>query len=245
MSSTETVSTSLTLVYNIKEGRRRTLASIEDFRHFTGLNDDLMNDARISTLLELANRRIRAMTGRTINGTVNKELLGRADGVCRDYFLMFKPVLNTQAEAGGEVTKSPADIKVYTLDQLNDDGFTLLHPSTYLFNGESGHIMFKKDSLPQSGLDIYCSYYYDTELLKQAEMSLAASWAFGQMAPTENRDNRPTRYKAEFDELMQNYVGEDHYFTATSSAESKDASTPTAEQATGPGNNGNYYAEKY
>lgn len=238
------VTATLTIAYDIRAVRKRTLSSIEDLRAFTGINPDVMDDGRVSALLDLANRRIRAMTGRSnINGIANKELLGRSDGFSRNYFLMFKPVLHTLVEQGGETTKNPADVKVYTLNPVNDDTFTVVDPSTYLFNGDSGHLVFKKDSIPKGGLDIYVSYFYDTELLKQAEMCLAASWAFGQMVPTENRDNRPTRYKMEFDEIMQRYVGEDHYFTATDSAEDKD--NIYREGMTHGQAHQTYYAEKY
>lgn len=234
--TTTALEVSLVLAYNISSVRTKTLANLEEFRAFTGLPDTLINDARLNSLLELAHRRIRAMTGRSsIDGLVNKELLGRSDGNKRDYFLICKPVLHTLAEAGGAATKNAADIKLFSLTADEDDFFTLIPHTEYTFNGETGHVRFNAADIPDAGLDLYVSYYYDTELLRQAEMCLAASWAFGQMAPTENRDGRPTRYKAEFDEIMEGYVGEDHSFLSTQSEEEKEGTRGAQ----------SYYAERY
>jgi hypothetical protein len=216
------VTNDLTLLYDIKQSRKQSLADLEDWRAYCGITDAIMDDARGTQLLAMAARRIKSMTNRSnIDGIINKEKLGRSDGSKRDFYTLFKPILHAPLDRGGEITRSSAAVQVFTLNR-NSDSFVRLDHSTYGINGESGHIWFKQAYVPAPGLDVFCSYFYDNELLIQAQMALAASWAFGQLAPTENRDGRPQRYMAEFEKLMQNFVGEDHAFFATKSEQQRD-----------------------
>jgi hypothetical protein len=219
---TARVGNTLTLSYDIKAGRRESLADIEDFRAYCGLTDNIMDDSRVGKLLSMAYRRIRALTAGNIDGTANKEKLGRSDGRKRDYYTLFKPVLHTRLDVGGEVTKAPMSIRVYTHDRHNSEAYTLVDHSSFSFNGETGHVIFKPTDVPHAGLDIYVSYFYDNTLFIQAQMALAASWAFAQLSPTENRDSRPAHYMKEFETIMHQFVGEDHAYFATRSEQQRE-----------------------
>lgn len=179
--------------------------SVVHVRALTGITSSEVPDGRIADAIEYAWRTIRARCGRHLDGLIDKEFLGVSDGVKYRYKTHFYPILDKVEEASGAVTNDTTKVSIFTVDTAEPETYTTVATTEYLLHGEEGMVIFKSTDIPSSGLELYISYKYAPDAIRELETLLAAYHIYFALP---NGTDQAKRYYELYEQAYSHYLTE-------------------------------------